>query len=63
MKKEERSKYLEDLTTDLSQIATDLDNKEKEKSSGGKLDSLQLYKDIDENNVWRIKTKGYLSKL
>ena len=24
---------------------------------------MQIYKDLDENNVWRIKTKGYLSKI
>ena len=24
---------------------------------------MQIYKDLDENNVWRIKTEGYLSKI
>lgn len=24
---------------------------------------MQIYKDLDEHNVWRIKTQGYLSKV
>ena len=74
-KKEERAKYLETLSTDLAAIADDLDAKEKkenedkdqidssQKDPSRGTDSLQIYKDLDENNVWRIKTQGYLSKV
>lgn len=47
-KKQERTNYLKELTSDLTNIADNMN---------------VLYKDIDENNVWRIKTKGYLSKI
>ena len=74
-KKDEHAKYLETLSTDLAAIADDLDAKEKkakedkdqidssQKQPGEPTDSLQIYKDLDENNVWRIKTQGYLSKV
>lgn len=74
-KKEERTKYLEALSTDLAAIADDLDATEKkdreekdgadssQKGSASTSDSLQIYKDLDEHNVWRIKTQGYLSKI
>lgn len=64
------------LTNDLQGIADDLDTREKAAEDGQdggkgnqseqkpKVESqLQIYKDLDENNVWRIKTKGYLSKI
>lgn len=61
-RKEERSTFLEELTDDLTQIADDLDARDKN-TKNDHIDQLQLYKDIDENNVWRIKTQGYLSRL
>jgi len=85
-KKEERAKYLENLSTDLAAIADDLevtqqeaqdsaqqnnnqikdedkDPKQIDSSTGPKADALDIYKGIDENNTWRIKTKSYLGKL
>ena len=85
-KKEERAKYLENLSTDLAAIADDLEATQQEaqdstqqnnnqikdedkdpnqidSSTGPKAGTLDIYKGIDENNTWRIKTKGYLGKL